>query len=64
MSPESIGLAAMTGASLGIGAIYAERLVRRGFDLLVAARNRDRIATTGFRQIEEGCYEMRVGQFG
>ena len=60
MNPESIGLAIITGTSLGIGVAYAERLLRRGFDLLLVARNRDGASKTGFRQIERVCYEMRV----
>jgi short-subunit dehydrogenase len=38
-----MGFAVITGASSGIGAIYADRLARRSYDLLLVARNRERI---------------------
>ena len=43
MSVSLKGVAVVTGASAGIGAVYADRLAHRGHDLILVARHRVRL---------------------
>jgi uncharacterized protein len=49
----SPGTALITGASSGIGSVYADRLARRGHDLILVARGRQRLEALAVRLREE-----------
>jgi short-subunit dehydrogenase len=54
------GTALITGASTGIGALYADRLARRGYDLILVARNRERLDQLARRITDESHRSVEV----
>jgi short-subunit dehydrogenase len=56
MHQDTLGVALISGASSGIGAIYAVRLAHRGYDLVLVARNRQRL------EVVSGQIARRTGR--
>jgi uncharacterized protein len=54
------GTALITGASRGIGAVYADRLAKRGYDLILVARSEARIDALSSRLINETGRSVNV----
>lgn len=54
------GTALVTGASTGIGAIYADRLAKRGYDLILVARNEERMKALASKLTAETGRSVKV----
>ena len=60
MNTGSKGTALITGASSGIGAIYADRLASRGHDLILVARNQERLHALATRLTDDTGRSVEV----
>jgi uncharacterized protein len=60
MTASSDGTALITGASSGIGAAYADRLARRGYDLILVARNQTRMSALAEKLRAETGREIKI----
>jgi len=54
------GTAVITGASSGIGSIYADRLARGGYDLILVARNQEKLEALATRLCRDTCRSVKV----
>jgi len=60
MTTQSKGTALITGASSGIGAVYADRLARRGYNLIIVARSRAKLDQLAARLTNETKRSIEV----
>jgi short-subunit dehydrogenase len=59
-SNKNLGKALITGASSGIGAVYADKLAKRGYDLILVARDEGRLQATAKRLTAETGRKVEV----
>jgi uncharacterized protein len=57
---ENLGTALITGASTGIGATYAQRLAKRGYDLILVARRKDKLQQLAKQLSEQSGVRVQV----
>jgi len=60
MALSSKGTALITGASSGIGAVYADRLARQGYDLILVARSQAKLVTLANRLSDQTGRNVEV----
>ncbi|MDR6670986.1 SDR family oxidoreductase [Rhizobium sp. 1399] len=60
MTDGTLGRAVVTGASTGLGAIYADRLARRNYDLLLVARDKARLSALAEKLVRETGRSVEV----
>lgn len=60
MTLSTQGTALITGASAGIGAVYADRLARQGYDLILVARNQEKLRALANRLTNETGRNVEV----
>ncbi|NWL17888.1 SDR family NAD(P)-dependent oxidoreductase [Pseudomonas umsongensis] len=60
MALSSKGTALVTGASSGIGAVYADRLARQGYDLILVARSQAKLITLANRLSDQTGRNVEV----